>query len=203
MRGVNWRVVGPLLVLGVFLVWRNAMTLYRGSHVDSWLILSVLVGLLVVIGFVVVVLRLRRRKSNRTWDLMLQADPDSTHFIAFVYPTVKAQLVNLGWRIHGSAYMSVPAIGIGISATAVTFWEAGVEGPTLTLTASDLTSVTVAPVSDGYRSHPAIQLRLNTENRNNRLQLNLRDAHHHNLSPAGMNEARDSIPVRIRPAESP
>ncbi|KFF58742.1 hypothetical protein JF66_16290 [Cryobacterium sp. MLB-32] len=99
--------------------------------------------------------------------------------------------------------MSIPAIGVGISATAVTFWDAGVTGPTLTLTASDLTSVTVASISDGYRSHPAIQLRLNTANRSNRLQLNLGDAHHRNLSPAGMNEARESIPVRNGPAQSP
>lgn len=201
MRGINWRAVTPILFLGVFLVWLNIVTLSQASRaVRPWLLL-VVAG--VLFGFCLMALAgwLRRRKSNRTWDLMLQADADSTHFIAFVYPTVKAQLVKLGWRIHGSAYMSIPAIGVGISATAVTFWEAGVEGPTLTLTASDFTSVTVAPVSDGYRSHPAIQLRLNTENRSNRLQLNLRDAHHHNLSPAGMNEARDSIPVRNGPAE--
>lgn len=203
MKGVNWHVVTPILLLGVFLVSFGAVSLPRASSAVRPFSFQVLAGPLVVLGLMALAAWLRRRKSSRTWDAMLHDDPDSTHFIAFVYPTVKAQLGRLGWRLHGSAYLSIPAIGVGISATAVTFWEAGVAGPTLTLTASDLTSVTVASVSDGYRNHPAIQLRLNTANRSHRLQLNLRDAHHHNLSPAGMNEARESIPVRNGPAESP
>lgn len=201
MRGLNWRAVTPILLLGAFLVSFGAVMLPRASSAVRPFFFQVLAGLVVLLSLMALAAWLRRRKSRRTWCLMVQADPDSTHFITFVYPTVKDQLVRLGWRLHGPAYLSVPAIGVGIGDTGVTFWEAGVEGPTLTLTASNFTAATVATVSDGYRSHPAIELTLRTANRSNRLQLNLRDFHHHNLSAADLQEAGKRIRVQSRPGE--
>ena len=124
---------------------------------------------------------------------MQHGDPHASHFIAFVYPTVKSQLGKLGWRLQGPAYLSIPAIGLSISPYALTFWEAGVAGPTLTLGAPDFKSATAGRVSDGYRGHPALQLTLNTANRSNELRLNLRDARHRNISPAEMNEVLERV----------
>ena len=197
MKAVNWTAVTPVLFLAVLLVW---LIIWNSPQASDPLLPWIVLGLptvAVTTVFMSVVATLRRRKSSRTWDLMLLDDPDSTHFITLVYPTVKAQLGRLGWSLHKSAYLSIPAIGVGIDSTSVTFWEAGVASPTLTLTASDIASVTVGPVSDGYRNHPAIQLRLNTPNRSNVLHLNLRDVRHRNLSPAEMNDACQSVPVRI------
>jgi len=197
MKAINWTAVTPVLFLGGLIVWLIVRNSPQASDpLLPWIVLG-LPTLAVTTIFMSVLVTLRRRKSSRTWELMLRDDPDSTHFITFVYPTVKAQLGRLGWRLHKSAYLSIPAIGVGIDSTSVTFWEAGVASPTLTLTASDIASVTAGPVSDGYRNHPAMQLRLNTSNRSNALNLNLRNVRHRNLSPAEMNEARQSVPVRI------
>lgn len=203
MKAVNWKVVTPILFLGGLIAWLVVWNSARASNpLLPWIVLGLpMVGVLTILMSVLA--SRRRRKSSRTWELMLHDDPDSTHFITFIYPTVKSQLGRLGWRLHGSAYFSIPAIGVSISTTSVTFWEAGAVGPTLTLAASDITSVTVAPVSDGYRSHPAIHLTLNTTNRAKLLQLNLRDVHHHNLSPAQMTGAAQRVPVAPRPMGAP
>ncbi|KGJ71669.1 hypothetical protein GY21_20595 [Cryobacterium roopkundense] len=195
MNAVNWKAVTPILILGGLIAWLVVWNSADASNpLLPWVVLGVpTVGVLTLVMSVLA--SLRRRKSSRTWELMLRDDPDSAHFIAFVYPAVKAQLGRLGWRLHKSAYFSIPTIGVGIDSTSVTFWEAGMMGPTLTLAGSEIASVTVAPVSDGYRNHPAIQLRLNTSNRSKVLDLNLRDVRHRNLSSAELSEARDRIPL--------
>jgi len=195
MKDTNWRSVTTILPLGVFILWLNVWTSAHASgSIWPWIVLGLPI-LLVGFSLMTVAAWLRRRKSSRTWDLMLQGDPSAAHFITFVYPLVKIQLGRLGWRLHGSAFASIPAIGVSIGFTAVTFWEAGTAGPTLALAASDFKSAAAGRVSDGFRSHPAIELRLNTANRSNRLQLNLRDVRHHNLSPEAMHEALERFPV--------
>ncbi|MGO4105677.1 hypothetical protein AB4Y63_17160 [Leifsonia sp. YAF41] len=187
--------MAALLATGVTLGW---LILKRAEHASNALLPFLVMGLPMLLAgfaFMVVVARLRRRKSSRTWELMLTADPNATHFIAFIYPPVKTQLSRLGWRIHGSSYLSIPAVGVSIGATAIKFWEAGVAEPTLTLSDSDIESAAVGEVSEEFRNHPAILLRLHTSHRSNRVQLNLRDAHHHNLSPEAMNEALQQIPM--------
>jgi len=124
---------------------------------------------------------------------MLRSRPGGTNFIIFVYPPAKIQLGRRGWRLHGSAFASIPAIGVSLESDALTFWEAGADGPTLTLPASQIESARVGRVSDGYRDHPAIELKLYTTDRSDRLQLNLRDARHRNLSHAALNEALGRI----------
>lgn len=108
---------------------------------------------------------------------------DDAHFTVFVYPTVKTSLERLGWRLHGPAYLSIPAVGVSIGSSAISFWEAGTPTPTLILKASDILSATVGRVSDGYRDHPAVQLTLHTTSRDDELKLNLRNARHRNISP--------------------
>jgi hypothetical protein len=195
-RRVSWRVVGPILLVGGLAgwlaLWRNARA---SSALQPWNGIWLAV-LLAGFGLMTLAAWLRRRKSARTWDLMVQEDPDSEHFITFVYPTVKAQLTRLGWRLHKSAYLSVPAIGVSIGTSSVTFWEAGGESPTLTLVASDIASVTIAPVSDGFRNHRAIQIALTTHSRANLLELNLRDVRHRTLSPEEMDKVRRAFPVQ-------
>ena len=198
MKRVNWRVVTPILILGVALVWQMIRMASKASDIWSRIIFLGLPLFTFLSGLMGLVAWLRRRKSVRTWDLMLREDPDSEHFIMFVYPTVKAQLTRLGWRLHKSAYLSVPAIGVGIGPSSVTFWEAGVTGPTLTLVASDIASVSTAPVSDGYRDHRAIQITLTTHHRANILGLNLRDVRHHTLSPKEMDSARRKCLVKVQ-----
>ena len=162
MRNLNWRVVAPILLVGALLGW---LVVWRSARASNPFLPWIGVGLpilLVVFAFIAVAALLRRRKSSRTWELMLNVDPNAIHFITFVYPPVKTQLGRLGWRVYGSSYASVPAVGVSISATAIKFWEARVPEPTLTLRASDIESAIVGRVGDGYRSHPAIELRLNT-----------------------------------------
>ncbi len=190
MKAVKWQSVSPVLLLGVFITWLIVWNSGRATDaLLPWIVLG-LPTVVVVTIFMSVVATLRRRKSVRTWDLMLHEDPDSEHFIMFVYPTVKAQLGRIGWRLHESAHLSIPAIGVGIGPRSITFWEAGVDGPTLTLVATDIASVKVSPVSDGFRNHRAIQIMLTTNNRSNVLELNLRDVRHHTLSLEEMDEAR-------------
>jgi hypothetical protein len=199
MKNVNWRAIPPILLLGAVIVWLIVWTSARASNpLLPWIVLA-LPMLLVGFGLMALAAWLRRRKSRRTWDLMLKEDPDANHFIAFVYPPVKIQLESLGWRLHGPAYLSIPAVGISMSSTGISFWEAGTVAPTLTLTAPDVVSAAVGRVSDGHRSHPSIELKLNTKGRSSRLQLNLRDVHHRNLLSAEMNDAVGRAPVLSGP----
>lgn len=198
MKNVNWRAVAPLLALGAFIVWLIVWTSAQAtSAVVPWNGIWLAV-LFLGFGLMALAAWLRRQKSNRTWNLMLKDNPDSTHFITFVYPPVTAQLRRMGWRLHGSSYASVPAVGVCFGPTDVTFWEAGAEGPTLTLASSEIKSAALGHVSDGYRSHPAVDLELTTANRGNRLQLNLRNVHHHNLSSEEMKEALRRVPIGPR-----
>lgn len=201
MRDVNWREIVPILPLGAFIFWLIVRTSAGASDpLAPWIFLAAPI-LGVGFGLMAVAAWLRRRKSSRTMDLMLRDDPTSAHFITFIYPAVQTQLSRLGWRLHGSGYLSIPAVGVGINATGVTFWEAGTAGPTLSLPASQFVSATVGRVSDGFRGHPAIELGLNTAHRSNRLQLNLRDVRHRNLSPVELKDVRERFPVRA--LESP
>ncbi|TFC86362.1 hypothetical protein [Cryobacterium sp. TMT4-31] len=198
MKKVNWPVVVPIVLIGVLLGW---LAVWRFSRASNALFLWMSGGmpvLVVLFAFMAVVAWLRRRKSSQTWALMTLDDPDAAHFIAFVYPSVRSQLGKLGWRLHGSAYLSIPTVGVRFGPADVTFWEAGAEGPTLTLASSHIKSAAVGQVSDGYRGHPAIDLELTTAHRNNRLQLNLRNVRHHNLSTEGMKEALYRVPVGPR-----
>ena len=193
MRDINWRAAGPILLLGVGIGWLVVWNSGRSSNpLLPWLVLGPPI-LSVGFGLMAMAAWLRRRKSSRTWDLMQNGDPHAIYFIIFVYPTVKSQLNKLGWRLQGPAYLSIPAIGVSISPYAITFWETGVAEPTLALAAPDVNSAAVGRVSDGYRGHPALRLTLKTANRNNELQLNLRDSRHRNISPAEMNEAVERI----------
>jgi len=199
MKDINWRVVAPILLVGVLLGW---LAVWRSAGASNALLPWIVLGppiVLAVVAFIAVVSWLRRRKSSRTWDLMLREDPDAMHFITYVFPSVKIQLDRLGWRLHGSSFASIPAVGVSVGSTDLTFWEAGAAGPTLVLAASDIESATGGRVSDGYRGHPAIDLRLRTENRSNRLQLNLRDVQHRNASPAEMIEVIRRVRVMKRP----
>ena len=201
VKGINWG-TPSILLLGVFLVGQVIRMTAQAPSAVLPAVLAYLPLMFVFFTFMAVAAWLRRRKSSRTWDLMLHADPDAAHFITFVYPAVKTRLRKFGWRIHGSSYASVPAVGVSISRTAVTFWEYGVAGPTLTLDAAHFESATVGRVSDGYRGHPAIELRLNTKERRNRLRLNLRDARHRNISAAQLDEVRDRFPMMSTPSNS-
>ena len=126
---------------------------------------------------------------------MLQADSNGTHFIAFVYPAVKTQLTRLGWRSHGATYAYMPAIGASVGSAGITFWEAGVDGPTLIIAMTEIESAAIGRVSGGYRYHRAIELTLDTENRSNRVQLNLRNVDHRTLSIEQLNNVLKIFPI--------
>jgi hypothetical protein len=197
MKHINWRAVGPILIVGTALMW---LAIRRSENSSDpllpWLVV-VLPILLAGLVLLLVTTWFRRRKSHRTWDVMLHEVPNDRHFIAYVYPPVKVQLGKLGWRLHGPAYLSIPTVGLSLGVDSVTFWEAGAVGPTLTLNGSQFKSAKLGRVTDGYRDHPSIEVRLNSSDRNNRLELNLRDVRHHNLSASDMSEALQSIQVMI------
>lgn len=124
---------------------------------------------------------------------MVNADPEAIHFLVFVYPGLRIQLERLGWRLYGPAYLSVPAIGLSIGVSKMHFWEAGTEQPTLTLSSLQIREATAGLVSDGYLSHTAIILELNTPGRSNKLKLTLRGWNHRRISSASLSGAIASI----------
>jgi len=200
MKNVNWRVVTPILILGVALVWQMIRMASKASDIWSPIIFLGLPLFTSLFGLMAMAMWFRRRKSTRTWDLMLEDDANATHFIAFVYPPVKTQLTRLGWRSHGATYAYMPAVGVSVGPAGVNFWEAGVDGPTLIIETGEIQSAAIGRVSDGYRYHPAIELTLNTENRSNRVQLDLRNVDHSTLTPAQLGDVLKLFPVGPRPS---
>ena len=65
---------------------------------------------------------------------------------------------------------------------------------------NEIQSAAIGRVSDGYRYHPAIELTLKTENRSNRVQLNLRNVDHRTLTPDELIDVWKSFPVAPRPS---
>ena len=149
--------------------------------------------------YVAIISKLRRVKSMRAWELMLEGAPNAAHFIAFIHPPIRIQLMRLGLRVQGSSRLFSPVVGVSVGSHTVSFWEAGVEGPSITLDSSVIESATVARVSDGYLTHPGIELKLNTADRRKRLQLNLRNAKHRNVSPEELSEVCRRFPLIPKP----
>ena len=121
MNNVNWRVVTPILILGVALVWQMIRMAAKAPDVLSPIVFMGLPLFTFLVGLMAMAMWFRRRKSRRTWDLMLQSGAKGNQFIAFVYPPVKTQLTRLGWRSYGATYGYMTAVGLGIGPAGVTF----------------------------------------------------------------------------------
>lgn len=202
MSASNWRVVAPILAVGVLFI---ALALWRSAQAAGGFLPVILLGVpILAVGFGLMGLAawLRRRKSATTWELMRLHGPDGDHsFIAFIYPSVRRELNRLGWHFRGPAFASIPAIGVNIGPTAITLWEAGSAEPTLTISGGEIASVAAGRVSDGFRGHQALDLTLSTRSRSRLLQLNLRNVHHHDISVWERNRAIGQV-LKLRAASS-
>lgn len=193
-KSVQWKTVVPILLLGVATV--VPAVIRTRDDFSMWIYIGLPV-FLSCMAMMVVLLVLRRRRSTRVWAEMVQSHPTEQKNIVFVYLKTKNELTRLGWRLHGNALASIPAIGV-VFGDDVSFWEYNVAGPTFRLPFSAIEHAKVSVVPDALREHLALSLLLIGGTRQRSLLLNVRTSEHRQVDESQITALADQLNRKIR-----